>query len=139
MPERNARPTSTVAIARGLLVLAAVVFIGIGVLCGVNPGSVTTLMGLEMPTAVARTDVRAVYGGLMVGIGAFLLWSSLRQRRIQPGLMLAGMSTLGLVGGRMLGFGAEGEVDACNLLFAALELSLTIPAFVLAWRIRKIS
>ena len=52
-----------------------------------------------MPTPVAVMEVRGVYGGLFLGVGAFSLRFAMRDACLRPGLV----AQAGVVGGFVLG------------------------------------
>lgn len=98
--------------ARGALVLLALTFVGFGLAFAIAPVAMATLVELEVPTATARTDVRAVYGGLELGLGAFLLWCARRRESVRTGLIAALLAFAALAGVRVVGIAVEGGATA---------------------------
>lgn len=74
-----------------------------------------------LPTATARTDLRATYGGFHAGFGLFLMFCARRPDWLQPGLWAAVLALAGFAAGRLLGFLVEGTVIPRLLILFAIE------------------
>ena len=81
--------------ARWVLWLSALVWAGFGVLFATRPDLLSGA-NLVVDDPLARIEIRALYGGLELGIAAFLVWSTRRDERLRSGLMLTAMA-LGLM------------------------------------------
>ena len=66
------------------LAFTAVVFIGIGLGFLVVPVQWASVVDISLPTAMARTDFRATYGGFDLAIGVFLGLCALRSELDSP-------------------------------------------------------
>ena len=81
---------------------------------------------------MARTDVRATYGGLELGFGILLVLCALRREWIRPGLWALALSTGGFAIGRLTGLLVEGTINNFMLVFLVIEIVVTLLAvFVL--------
>jgi hypothetical protein len=116
------------------LLLAALVFAVVGAGFLIVPVQWAAIVDISVPTAMARTDLRATYGGFDLGIGVFLGVCALRSRWIRPGLAALGLAAAGYAGGRLLGILAEGTATPLMLAFAALEIGTAVAAWVLLRR-----
>ncbi len=110
----------------------------------VSPVSMLELTGGSASTPAAITDVRATYGGLQLGLGAYLLWSALAPERI-PSALLALSLVAGAVGGcRLLGVLIDGDfgptllIGPIHISALVFELSTCVLAFVAFSRARKV-
>jgi len=114
-----------------LLVVGATAYIGFGVWFMVKPRAIE-LYDIMLVSGNARADVRAVYGGLQIGVGLVLLaalpvstscFSPLID--INAGLFF-GAATTGCFGmGRLIGICIEGfSVDLAGSLYMYLALEL---------------
>ena len=97
-------------------------YAGIGVASLLRPASVPVLFGGRADNAGARTEIRAVYGGLPLGVAAALV--------VQPrnSALMAGLSGA-MAAGRAGSLLLEGEAPSpANLAFLGLEsvLALTL-------------
>lgn len=112
---------------------AGLAFFGFGWAYLICPEFMVELSGMQVPTPVAVTDARAMYGGYQIGFGAFLLYCALRAQWIWPGLIATFWAFGGIVICRVLGFvldGSAGEyhlsalalVEVPGVLFAAISL-----------------
>ena len=115
----------------GLLMLA------FGALYFFRPDQLATEGGLMLENAAARTEIRAVYGGFMLGIGGFMLWGSARDYRVRAALVLSGMIAMGAALGRIFGYIAEGELGSTHAIFLTLELIGAGIAFGLERKLAK--
>ena len=120
-------------LAQVLLLLAAIVFIGIGVVFLFAPVDWARVVEIELPTPISRTDLRATYGGFDLGFGVFLALCALRPAWIRPGLAAMAIALAGFAGGRTYGILVDGCTSMLMPSFAILEASGSILAF-LAYR-----
>ena len=74
-------------LGRALLWGIGLMSVAFGMAYLVSPVSMLELTGGSALTPAATTDVRATYGGLQLGLGAFLLWSALAPERIPSALL----------------------------------------------------
>lgn len=103
-----------------VLWLSALLFLAFGVGCLIQP-ELLTQFGLPVQP-VWRTELRAFYGGLEIGLATFLILCARRPAWVLPGLLAAAL-VLGCVGtARLLGMALDGPVR--NMLVAMVaELS----------------
>lgn len=112
---------------------SALAFAGIGVAFLIAPDAMAAHVGVSLSGATADNDVRAVYGGLQIGVGAFLAICGLRPDWHAPGLAAQLVTFAGLAGARFLSWLAVGVPDGLGLLLHGAEL-LGIGLGLLAWR-----
>ena len=92
-------------------------------------GILTDAAGFGVLSAGGLTDVRATYGGLQLGIGAFLLWAAADESRVRTALVLLAL-LFGAVGfGRALGLLLDGGVNPFHV--SALPTEVFITGFTL--------
>jgi hypothetical protein len=116
--------TAVTAFMPVLVLGAAVFFTGMGVVALARPAWVQRLFGTIVTTSDGRNEVRAVYGGYGVAMGALLVYS-LGEPRIQHGIWLTAAAALvGMVLGRIFSFALERKIGAMPLLFLLVELVL---------------
>jgi hypothetical protein len=110
-------------LARWVLALSGVPFVAIGLAFLVDPAAMGAHIGLALADATAANDVRAVYGGLQVGLGA-LLWACASRARWVTGGVAALLATFGgLVAGRVVSLLVDGMPAPLGLLLHAGELA----------------
>src|SRR6188474_3350652 len=123
--------------AQVLLLLAASVFIGIGVLFLFAPAEWARVVQIELPTPMSRTDLRATYGGFDLGFGIFLALCGLWPAWVPPGLVAMGITLAFFSCGRMIGIAVEHSPDPLMVSLAVLEGSGSILAYLLYLRAAK--
>jgi uncharacterized membrane protein len=114
--------------ARVLLLLSAVVFVIVGIGFLIVPGEWAGITEISLPTAMARTDLRATYGGLDLAVGIFLWICARRDQWIRPGLVALALTAAGFGGGRLVGIVAEGSAAPLMLIFLAIEAVTVVVA-----------
>ena len=123
------------ALAKVLLRLGALVMaiVGIGFLA--VPVEWAAIVDIRLPTATARTDLRATYGGFDLAVGVYLWLCSRREDWIRPGLTALGIVAAGFGGGRLIGMVIEGSAAPAMLGFAALEWGSAAAACIVLRRL----
>jgi Domain of unknown function (DUF4345) len=120
--------------ARFTLGITGLIFVVIGVGFIVVPVSWAESVGILLPTAMARTDLRATYGGFDLGFGLFLAACAHRPAWHGPGLYAATLALGGFGLTRLAGHFLDGPLDPFMWKLLAFEL----PAAALcAWLYRK--
>jgi hypothetical protein len=102
-----------VAIAGPLAILS-------GVICAAVPATLGEHVGISA-TPSGLTDMRAVYGGMQIGLGAFLLWCRSDPARTLPGLLALGLALGGVALLRIVGLLVDQEPNAVHAANLALE------------------
>ncbi len=93
-------------------------------------------MGIQLTTPEALIDVRATYGGLELGLAAFLLVAQARPAWHRGALLLAALCIGGFGAGRLGGILLAGEGTTLMWNFLAIEAAA---GAVLAWAYRSSS
>src|SRR5262249_49982 len=83
-----------------------------GVMCLLIPTVLTSLVEIEMPTRIARMEVRGIYGGFFIGTGSLFMLFSLRERWHAAGLVAQASIFAGFVLGRSVGIVIGGAANA---------------------------
>lgn len=105
---------------RVFLAVSMLVFLGLGLWLFAVPEALNGL-GIEMNQPDARIDVRATYGGLELGIAAFLIWCLFRDAWVRTGLAAVGFLCAGLGITRLLGIAIEGQGGGLMWSFVGIE------------------
>jgi hypothetical protein len=121
-------------LARSLVFASALIFVLVGAGFLLIPQQYAAVLEISLPTAMARTDVRATYGGLELGFGIFLILCTVRREWIRPGLWALALTVGGFVTGRLVGFVAEGTINKFMLFFLGIELGVALLAVFLLQR-----
>ena len=106
---------------RFVLAVSALVFIGIGIMFLSSPQSLLPRVNITAPPGTALADVRAVYGGLDLGIGLFLAFCSVRSQ-VRMGLVACVLTLGGLACGRILGIALNPEQEVITYYLLASEV-----------------
>lgn len=121
-------------LARSVVFASALIFIVVGAGFLLIPRQCADILEISLPTAMARTDVRATYGGLELGFGIFLILCVVRHEWMRPGLWALALTVGGFATGRLVGLIAEGTINNFMLFFLVLELAVALLAVFLLRR-----
>ncbi len=112
--------------ARVLVGIVGVATVALALVGLVAPASILPFTGLtpSLPTdpAGALGEVRAIYGGMLLALGAFTLFGATNPWRHRLVLNLVGTVWLCVFGGRMLGIAIDGSPGLVGWGNAVLEL-----------------
>ena len=122
---------------RIVLGLSSLTFAGLGVSFLLDPVGMAAVVELEPTSALAVSDVRAVYGGLEIGL-AWALGATLRSAStLRGGVILHNIVWGGLAGGRSLAFALGEGPDSFAWMLLGSEmvgLGLGVAAW---WAMRR--
>lgn len=97
-----------IATHRSIVSVVAILFVGLGIWLMLQPRAVETLYPMQLTGPMAVSEIRAVFGGLMLGVGAAVLWLLWRARRAVEAGMVTVLVFGGLLVARVAGLAAEG-------------------------------
>ena len=117
--------------ARVFVLIAGVIFGLLGVWYGIDP-TAAAAANVTATSPTGFSDIRAVYGGVSLGLGAAFLIAGVQKRDLRPAAALAALVCLGLGGFRTLGIVLDGFTPF-SAGFAAFELTGAVFG-ALAWR-----
>jgi tetrahydromethanopterin S-methyltransferase subunit F len=122
--------------ARIVVLTSALPFAAVGLAFLAAPEAMAPLVGLEPTNVTADNDLRAVYGGLSLGLAVFLLWCGLREDRLQAGVHAQVFTFGGLAGGRIVSLVLRGAPDAIGFALHAAEVAGLICGLVALFQLR---
>lgn len=110
--------------ARGVLLATALAFAGPGTAFLLAPDRFAALVDLSLLSATAASDARAVFGGLELGLAAWLASVALGGRALGAALAVQRCVVGGMLVGRAASFLADGPPGPLAWLLIAIEASL---------------
>ncbi|HMO39320.1 MAG TPA: DUF4345 domain-containing protein [Saprospiraceae bacterium] len=117
--------------SRILLVLGSLVYLGFGFLFFINPDAITDMDGIVLPTRSSANHIRAILGGMEIGLGVLLIYFSMRKERIIYGLIVLSGSIGAASIARLYGIIFDGAGDTSNWISFMAEFSFGALALVL--------
>jgi hypothetical protein len=114
---------------RVFLGIQTLIWLPYGIFCFFRPEFLHTAAGIGLGSATASTEIRAMYGGLQVAIGAMTLAGLLRADLTRTALLLLAFLVTGLATARLAGLGLDGGLSAYTmggLVFETVTAGLAI-------------
>src|ERR1700680_2050212 len=90
-------------LSRIALITAASGFTGFGIACLVRPKSMLKRVDVRPRSARGTTELRAMYGGLHLGLGAFFATAAAKPEWSRPALLAQTLGLGGLAASRLVG------------------------------------
>ncbi len=118
-------------LAQLFLMLAALLFAGFGLASLFQPERIAGMVGIQPSTTAGRSEIRAVYGGLELGLGAFLVYCALDAQRLELGLLLVVLTYGAAAVGRMIGIALDRPVEGVTRRILVAEVAFAIVGSVL--------
>ena len=109
---------------------AAGVVLVLGLLSLLNPWLAARLLGFELATPRAVSEVRATYGALHVTMAALLLWAIPLRPRAGLVVRVAGILWAGAAAGRVASLVIDGVLGPINIALLLVQVAV---AAVLVW------
>jgi hypothetical protein len=113
--------------------LAGVAIAALGAVLVIAPGLVRDLLGRAPATPSDWINLRATFGGTLLGVGAFVAWLPARRPWLRAGLGLLGWGMAGVGVARLVGFALDGSPDSRQYVWLIAEIVL-VAASVFALR-----
>lgn len=112
-----------------LVVLSALAFGGLGIVFLTDPPRLAGTV--ELGTSPFQTiELRAMYGGLEIGVAIFLLWCAASPRRVAIGLWFSLFAYAGLGLGRLSGILLSGVAGGPHWTLVAVEATAVVMSLV---------
>jgi len=111
-----------VSLPRLSLVVAGLVFLGLGAYLFYAPETIGRLTGATRLTPSLLTELRAMYGGLQIGLGLYFFVAASRGRWVRSALAAQVAAFSGMAVGRVIAMVLAREYSRFFLGLAAVEL-----------------
>ena len=108
-------------LAQGCLLLQGIAFFGLGVWFLIEPTTMASAIGLVPESPAGLAELRAVYGGLEIALGIFLVVTGFRANWSGIGLWLLLSCYGGITAGRVAGILLDQPDDTFTLQLLGFE------------------
>ena len=122
-----------IKLAQGYLLLQGIVFFGLGVWFLIEPTTMASAIGLIPESPAGFTELRAVYGGLEIALGIFLVVTGCRANWSEIGLWLLLSCYGGITTGRIIGILLDQPDDIFTLELLSFEAGSLLIAILLVF------
>ena len=118
-------------------IVIGLVLVAFGGYLALNPRVLAEALGVPATTSTQLINLRASYGGTLMGLGAFVAWWPAPKPWLRTvlGLMMWAMAGIGLA--RLVGFALDGSPDGRQALWIVAEVVLVIGCALGLRRIRS--
>lgn len=111
-------------IGKYVLVYYAALFTAFGIAGLVAPDLVTSLIGYSLDGPIAQMEFMATYGGLFLGVGAFMFYCI--KQHVYTGLVSVLLTMGAMLITRLIGYFSFGEIDTVQSVYFAGEIFTVI-------------
>jgi hypothetical protein len=125
-------------LSRIALITAASGFAGFGIACLVRPKSMLNRVDIQAKSARGTTELRAMYGGLELGLGAFFAIAAAKSEWSRPALLAQTLGLGGLAVSRLAGILSDHpRGQLMKLLFVAESSAAVVGGVALVTKREK--
>lgn len=121
---------------RSFLLFVAVVFVGYGIACTIDPLLPARLAGLEIINGDGYAEMSAMYGGLQTGVGLFCLIAAFRQSLQESALLLLVLG-IGFLAASRAGGALRSEDIISSYTWGALAFETLVTALSAGLLLRR--
>lgn len=122
--------------AKVFLFINGVVLVLLGLRGISDPAAHLAMLDMQLPTATALAEARAMYGGSSITLGLLIAWGVVSQRWLKPALLITGVFMGGLASGRLVGAMLDGPASTITLQFLGLEVAVCLLALWLRRQVK---
>ncbi len=115
--------------SRWFLSVSAVIWMPYGVYCMWRPESLRAAAGIALESATGATELRAMYGGLQIAIGALAVLGLARPAFARGAIVALAFLCTGLGSARLVGVAVDGGVS----VYTAVALIFEWGSALVAW------
>ena len=120
-------------ITKGFLLLVGAAFINIAVQGLADPQLIMNMVQVDMGNNItARNSIRALYGGVDLAFGLFMIFGAFKMQR--EALILTFLFCAGFVFGRTLSIVMDGVPGSFAINWLVIESVLMVSSVVLLWK-----
>ena len=105
-------------------------FVAFGVAYLVDPHGMMEIVGVQLTSPSGAADIRAIYGGLQLALGLFLLACARRDDWTSPGLLATSYAFSFVAGCRLAGIARDHATDGVTLAALAIEITCAVISIV---------
>ena len=116
------------------LIINMLIWLPYGILCLVNPSMLSGFTGIEMTTATATTEIRAMYGGVQSAVGLICLFGLLNSAMTRSALAMVTFVFSGVACARIIGFLLDSS--GTEYTYGAIGFEV-VGAFLSFWLLKR--
>lgn len=121
----------SVRLSKILLISGALIYFAFGFMFLISPDMITTMDGIILPDRPAANHIRAVYGGMEIGLGMLLIYFCLVKDGVKNGLIVLSFSIGVTALSRFYGIVFDQGGDMSNIFSFIAEFSFALFAIIL--------
>ena len=122
--------------AKAVLIAAGLMYLAFGVAFVIAPAKLGGWVHLGVAHPVARTELRAFYGGLEIGLAVFLLLCVRRPGWVAPGLLASALAFGCTAAARIVGMVVDRSAGTTAVAILLVEAAFAVASAVALVRAR---
>lgn len=124
-------------LSRIVLIAGAVIYFAFGIMFFISPDMITVMDGIILPDRAAANHIRAVYGGMEIGLALLLINFCIVKDGLKSGLIVLAFSIGFTSISRLYGIVFDQGGDISNILSFIAEFSFAVVSMLLFRAINK--
>lgn len=121
-------------LSRIVLIAGAVIYFAFGIMFFISPDMITVMDGIILPDRAAANHIRAVYGGMEIGLALLLINFCIVKDGLKSGLIVLAFSIGFTSISRLYGIVFDQGGDISNILSFIAEFSFAVVSMFLFLR-----
>jgi len=121
---------------KAVLIVSGLMYLVFGVAFLFAPAKLGAWVHLDAAHPVARTELRAFYGGLEIGLAVFLCLCAWRSEWVKAGLLAAALIFGCTAAGRVVGMAVDGARGTAVVAILVVEVAFAVVAALAFVRMR---
>jgi hypothetical protein len=128
---KNTVQKHSATLSKIILITGALIYFAFGFMFLINPDMITTMDGIVLPDRPAANHIRAVYGGMEIGLGLLLVYFCFLKDGLKNGLIVLAFSIGVTALSRLYGIVFDQGGDMSNVISFIVEFAFALMAIIL--------
>jgi hypothetical protein len=128
---KNTLQKHSATLSKIILITGALIYFAFGFMFLINPDMITTMDGIVLPDRPAANHIRAVYGGMEIGLGLLLVYFCFLKDGLKNGLIVLAFSIGVTALSRLYGIVFDQGGDMSNVISFIVEFAFALMAIIL--------
>jgi hypothetical protein len=124
-------------VERTVRVVVGVAIAAVAIYLVFSPVTVADALGKPHDLPTRMINLRASWGGTLLGLGAFVAWLPALRPYPRTAVGLLGWAMAGIGAARLVGFAIDGSPDTRQYIWIAAEIAITVACAIVVRRLSR--